>query len=147
MARHGTRSLTRIHAFRHLQSGCPAHMKPEHGSSTAGIHSMRICEPHGAPNSLNSASERECTYDSPKRGVRQRLLPPFRRALEANRTGPFGPSGVARALLVDTITTRISTASRDACNQGKATTDQVGGAGTGPKHYLTCTCLKLHLKC
>ena len=110
---------------------------------------MRICEPHGAPNSLNNASERECTHNSPKRGVRQRLLPPFRRAIKAHRIGPFGPSGAAHALLVDTIATRISTgtASRDACNQGKATTDKVGGVGTGPKHYPTCTYLKLYLKC
>ena len=111
MARHGTRSLTRMQALRHFHSGCPAHTKPGHGSSTAGIHSMRICEPHGAPNSLNSASERVCTHDSSKRGGRQRLLPPLRRALEAHRTGPIGPSGAARAPLFDAIATRCSTAS------------------------------------
>ena len=72
---------------------------------------MRICEPHGAPNSLNSASERVCTHDSSKRGGRQRLLPPLRRALEAHRTGPIGPSGAARAPLFDAIATRCSTAS------------------------------------
>ena len=61
---------------------------------------------HGAPNGLNSAYDRECTRDSPKRRTRLHLLLLARCALEAQ-----GPRSV-RALLIDTITTSFSAASR-----------------------------------
>ena len=67
-------------------------------------------------------------------------------AFEAHGLGPLGPSGVARALLVDSTGTRMSTASQDACNEGKAIAAQVARADTSPKHYLAGTHLKLHLK-
>ena len=51
-------------------------------------------------------------HSIPKRRAWQQLYPLTRRALEAQGPGPFGPSGAACALLVDTITTRISVASR-----------------------------------
>jgi hypothetical protein len=68
-------------------------------------------------------------------------------ALEAHGLGPLGPSGVAGALLVDSNSTRVSTASQDACNEGKAMAAQVGRHKvTSPKHHPAGTHLKLHLK-
>ena len=51
-------------------------------------------------------------HSIPKRRAWQQLHPLTRRALEAQGPGPFGPSRAACALLVDTIATRISVASR-----------------------------------
>ena len=54
---HGTRSLTYMQALQYFRSGCTVHSDLGHGSGMAGVHSMHICEPHGAPNGLNSAYE------------------------------------------------------------------------------------------
>ena len=51
-------------------------------------------------------------HSIPKRRAWQQLYPLTRRALEAQGPGPFGPSGAACALLVDTIASRISVAPR-----------------------------------
>jgi hypothetical protein len=59
--------------------------------------------------------------------------------------GPLGHSGAARAPIVDSISSRFSAASRDACNQGNAMAVQVGRASTAPKQYLAGIYLKLHL--
>ena len=112
MARHCTRSLTRMQALQRFQSGCTVHTDPGHGASTAGTHSIHTCEPHGAPNSLNSALDRDGRRDIPKRRTMLQLLPHARCVIEAHRTDPFEPCGTAHTPLVDTIATSVSTASR-----------------------------------
>ena len=91
-----TRSGVTWHALSHAHASTPA--LPErlhsplrdlgHGSGMAGVHSMHICEPHGALNGLNSAYDRECTRDSPKRRTRLHLLLLARCALEAQGSRP-----------------------------------------------------------
>ena len=112
MARHCTRSFTRMQALQRFQSGCTVHTDPGHGASTAGTHSIHTCEPHVAPNSLNSALDRDGRRDIPKRRTMLQLLPHARCVIEAHRTDPFEPCGTAHTPLIDTIATSVSTASR-----------------------------------
>ena len=119
MVWHGTtlHALSHAHASspalpERLKSGCTVHTDPGHGASTAGTHSMHTCEPHGAPNSLNSALDRDGRRDIPKRRTMLQLLPHARCVIEAHRTDPFEPCGTAHTPLVDTIATSVSIASR-----------------------------------
>ena len=74
----------------------------------AELQSMRISEHQHTPNGLSNAHSLSYMHSIPKRRAWQQLYHLTRRALEAQGPGPFGPSGAACALLVDTIATRIS---------------------------------------
>ena len=100
---------------------------------------------HHAQNCSNHARATTCTGSRPKSGTQLQLQPLARLALQAHGKGPLGHSGAARAPIVDSISSRFSAASRDACNQGNAMAVQVGRASTAFKQSLAGIYLKLHL--
>jgi hypothetical protein len=112
VARRDTRSRSCMRALQRIQSGCPVHPEPGHGSRTSAAHSMRIIEGQSRPNSPQWGNKRQLAARQPKRRSRQHPLPGIRCAPEADGGGPPGPSTAARASPVDSITARISAASR-----------------------------------
>ena len=70
--------------LRHSPHGSRARI--QHGWDPQHAH-LRVSWRSQQPQ--QRASDRECTRNRAKRGVRHRLLPSSRRALEAHRTGPF----------------------------------------------------------
>ena len=113
VARWDARSLTLMQAPKHVQSGCPAHTEPGHGSRTAVSHSMHIFEVQSRSTSPTVRHQRqEPRSRPPKRCAWLQLPPRVPRAFKAHGSGPSGPSRAARAPPVDSIAARISTASR-----------------------------------
>ena len=111
---------TTLHALSHAHASSPALPERLHSSYGSRARSQHGWDPQhahlrascGAPNSLNSALDRDGRRDIPKRNTMLQLLPHARCVIEAHRMDPFEPCGTAHTPLVDTIATSVSTASR-----------------------------------
>ena len=82
----------------------PTHLHERSNNITAD------CRHHGVPTAAHAHPTPTMHAAVHMCRARLRPLPLACPVLEAHRNGPFGPSGAARAPLVDTITTRISAA-------------------------------------
>jgi hypothetical protein len=134
-----------MQTHKHGPSGFPVDTDPGTGSCTAEAHNKHMSATHHAQNCSNHARATTCTGSRPKSGTQLQLQPLARLALQAHGTGPRGHSGTAPAPIVESISSRFSAASRDACNQGKAIATQLWRAGTSPTHCLVGSHQKLHL--
>ena len=65
VARRDTRSRSCMRALQRIQSGCPVHPEPGHGSRTSAAHSMRIIEGQSRPNSPMGAANVNWPRGSP----------------------------------------------------------------------------------
>ena len=117
VARKGARSHAHMQAPKHGPSGSPVHTKPGNESRTAEIRNRHMSATHHAQTVQITHAQRHAMGGRPKSGTQLQLQPLARLALAAHGTVPLGPSGAAAAPIVDSIASRFSAASRDACNQ------------------------------
>jgi hypothetical protein len=125
VARQDARSQAHMQAHKHGPSGFPVHIDPGTGSCTAEAHNKHMSATQHAQTVQITHAQRHALGGRSMSGTQLQLQPLARLALQAHGTGPLGHSGAAPAPIVDSISSRFSAASRDACNQGKAIATQL----------------------
>ena len=134
-----------MQTHKHGPSGFPVDTDPGTGSCTAEAHNKHMSATQHAQTVQITHAQRHALGGRSMSGTQLQLQPLARLALQAHGTGPRGHSGTAPAPIVESISSRFSAASRDACNQGKAIATQLWRAGTSPTHCLVGSHQKLHL--
>jgi hypothetical protein len=112
VARHATRSRSRMRAFQRIHSGFLVHPGPGNGSCMSVTHRTHISELHPSPTASECAHNNKRPRGTQKRRTPPQPLPLARPALVVYAIGAPGLSRAACARSVDSIASRVSAAAR-----------------------------------